>query len=114
MARAQQRMRIEQLEDEPAELAELDRRREHAEREANQVAAELGRHELQLQEAARLVERRRQLAERIVELEAALAGSGAAYDQGRHQEVRRLLGELEPKALVAERLRGAACTLPLT
>jgi exonuclease SbcC len=102
------RQRIEQLEDEPAELAELDRRREHAEREANQVAAELGRLELQLQEAARLVERRRQLAERIVELEAALAGSGAAYDQGRHQEVRRLLGELEPKALVAERLRGAA------
>ena len=102
------RQRIEQLEDEPPELAELDRRREHVEREANQVAAELGRLELQLQEAARLVERRRQLAERIAELEAALAGSGAAYDQGRHQEVRRLLGELEPKALVAERLRGAA------
>ncbi|HET9294696.1 MAG TPA: SMC family ATPase [Gemmatimonadales bacterium] len=102
------RQRIEQLEDEPAELTELDRRRDQAEQEATQVAAELGRLELQLQEAARLVERRQQLAQRVSELEAALAGSGAAYDQARHQEVRRLLGELEPKALLAERLRGAA------
>jgi exonuclease SbcC len=99
------KQRIDQLQHEPAELDELDRRRLRMEQDLSEATAEVGRLEAQAQEAAPLGQERARLLARVAELEAALGEEPVAYDERRHQEVTRAIRELEPIALEAERLR---------
>src|SRR5207244_13208543 len=97
--------RIEQLQAEPRELEELDRRRVELERVLSSATGELGRLDAQAQEVGRLREEQDRLLLRTRELEASLALLLESYDQGRHQAVVERIRELEPLALQAERLR---------
>ncbi len=99
------KQRIDQLQNEPAEVDELDRQRLRMEQDLSDATAELGRIEAQAQEGAPLAEERGRLIARVAELEAALGGAPAAYDEHYHGEVQRKIRELEPLALEAERLR---------
>jgi exonuclease SbcC len=99
------KQRIEQLQNEPPELDELDRRRVELERELSTATSELGRLEAQFQEAAPLDQERRRLLARVAELEAAIGEAPADYDERRHREVQDGIRALEPLALEAERLR---------
>jgi exonuclease SbcC len=99
------KQRIEQLQQEPADLDELERRRVEAERMQSDVTAELGRLEARAQEAAPLAEEQTRLRSRVAELEAALARMPADYDERRHGEIQARIRQLEPLALQAERFR---------
>jgi DNA repair protein SbcC/Rad50 len=99
------KQRIEQLQAEPRELEELDRRRVELERELSSATGELGRLDAQAQEVGRLREEQDRLLLRTRELEASLALLLGSYDQDRHQAVVGRIRELEPLALQAERLR---------
>ncbi len=102
------RQRIEQLQDEPAELRELERQVAVADREAEAAAAAASRLEAPLRDAGVLRERRTALERGVAEFQAALHGAEGTYDQERHAQVQLALGALEPKALEAERYRGLA------
>ena len=99
------KQRIDQLQNEPAELDELDRLRLRVEQDLSDATAEFGRLEAQAQEAGPLGQERTRILARVAELEAALGAPPLAYDERRHREVERALRELEPLALEAERLR---------
>lgn len=99
------KQRIDQLQNEPAELDDLDRRRLAVEQDLSDATAELGRLEAQAQEGGSLAQERSRLLARVAELEAALGTAPAPYDERRHREVQRMIRELEPLALEAERLR---------
>ncbi len=99
------KQRIEQLQQEPAELEDLDRKRILLERELSEATADLGRLEAQFQEAGTLGVERTRLLARVLELETAAGGEGPAYDERRHREVQLGIRALEPLALEAERLR---------
>jgi len=99
------KQRIEQLQQEPAELDDLERRRLELERQHAEVSTELGRLEAQVQEAARLRDEQQRLLARVRELEAELELVPAAYDEVRHREVQARIRQLEPLALQAERHR---------
>jgi exonuclease SbcC len=99
------KQRIEQLQNEPPELDELDRRRVELERELSTATSELGRLEAQFQEAGPLDEERKRLLVRVGELEAAIGDAPADYDERRHRDVQGRIRALEPLALEAERLR---------
>jgi exonuclease SbcC len=98
------KQRIEQLQEEPAEVEELERRRIVLERELSESTAELGRLEAQSQEAERLCRERDELVNRMGELEAVLQEVPGTYDEARHAEVVGRIRELEPVALQVERL----------
>lgn len=100
--------RIDQLQAEPAELRELERQREAAEKALTQASAELSRLETQAQEGPAITAELLRLDARAVELGLAAQQGPASYDPNRHAEVRRKLAELDPLALQAERLRVAA------
>lgn len=102
------RQRIEQLQDEPGELKELERQRVAAESAAESAAAAANRLEAPLRDAAALRERRVELEATLAELQASLSVAEGTYDQDRHREVQRALAALEPKALEAERYRALA------
>jgi exonuclease SbcC len=99
------KQRIEQLQQEPAELEELDRRRVTLERELSETTAELGRLEAQLQEGGSLAGEEDRLVLRVGEVESALSLLVGSYDQERHRVVVAEIKALEPLALQAERLR---------
>jgi exonuclease SbcC len=99
------KQRIDQLQNEPPELDELDRSRLEVERNLTEATADLARLEAQTQDAGPLSEERARLLARVAELDAALGAAPEAYDERRHREVQRLIRELEPLALEAERLR---------
>jgi DNA repair protein SbcC/Rad50 len=99
------KQRIDQLQNEPAELDELDRQRLKVEQDLSDATAELGRLEAQAQDAGRLGEERSRLLGRVAELEATLGEVPAPYDERRHRKIERDIRELEPLALEAERLR---------
>ncbi len=99
------KQRIEQLQHEPPELAEVDRLRVQMERDLSAATTELGRLEAQAQEAAPLGRERKRLTDRVAELEKGLGEAPAAYDERRHRKVDRDIRALEPLALEAERLR---------
>ncbi|HEY7480343.1 MAG TPA: SMC family ATPase [Gemmatimonadales bacterium] len=99
------KQRIEQLEQEPPELEELERRRVALDRELSEGIAELGRLEAQSQEAGPLGEERKRVRRRIRELEAAVGTEPEPYDEERHRAVQAEIRALEPVALEAERLR---------
>ena len=99
------KQRIEQLQNEPPELEEVDRRRVALERELSEATSELGRLEAQFQEAVPLGEERKRLLGRVRELETAIGTELPSYDEQRHREVQAGIRALEPLALEAERLR---------
>jgi exonuclease SbcC len=99
------KQRIEQLQNEPAELDELDRLRLKVEQDLSDATAELGRLQAQAQEGGPLSQERGRLLARVTHLEAALGAAPEPYDERRHRELERLIRELEPLTLEAERLR---------
>ena len=99
------KQRIDQLQQEPTELDELEGRRLRLEQELSDATAELGRLEAQAQEGRALAQERTRLVARVGELEGSLGTAPALYDERRHREVERSVRELEPLALEAERLR---------
>jgi exonuclease SbcC len=99
------KQRIDQLQNEPPELDELDRQRLKVEQDLSEATAELGRLEAQAQDAGPLGDERGKLVARVAELEAALGEAPAPYDERRHRKIEREIRELEPLALEAERLR---------
>jgi exonuclease SbcC len=102
------KQRIDQLQQEPATLVEVDQRRLALEHELSQATAELGRLKAQTQEAGPLHDEQSRLVARVKELENALEQLVDSYDQGRHEAVVRETRALEPLALQAERLRVTA------
>ncbi len=98
------KQRIEQLQLEPRELDDADRRRLALEQELSEVTGEGGRLEALAHERAPLAEERERLLGRVREVEAALAAAPAEYDERRHRAVLAEIRALEPLALEAERL----------
>jgi exonuclease SbcC len=102
------KQRIEQLQQEPAALAETDHRRLQLERELSEATAAVGRLHAQAQEQKPLGEEQGRLLLRVEELEKALALVSGSYDQKRHEAVLRETRALEGLALMVERFRVAA------
>ncbi|MDQ3136280.1 MAG: hypothetical protein M3Q93_01670, partial [Gemmatimonadota bacterium] len=102
------KQRIEQLQIEPKELDELERRRLALEREQSESTAEFGRMQALAQEAGSVRDEHQRLQRRVLELDAALERVVGAYDQARHEAVAVEIQALEPLALQAERLRAMA------
>jgi exonuclease SbcC len=102
------KQRIDQLQQEPAPLAEIDRRKIVLDRELSEATAQQGRLNAQAHEAVPLREEQKRLLLRVGELAKALEGLADSYDQPRHEAVVRETRALEPLALQAERFRVAA------
>ncbi len=100
--------RVEQLQVEPLELRDFERQREEAEKLLTEATGQLGRLQAQAQEGPALRAEQLRLEARIAELELTAAQGPRDYDPNRHAEVRRMLTELDPLALQAERLKAAA------
>ena len=102
------KQRIEQLAGEPQEVVDLEAGRAALARAIELATARVGSLTTQAQEGPTLrTELARQEA-RIRELEAVQRESADRYDAERHAEVRRLVAELGPLALQAERFRTQA------
>jgi exonuclease SbcC len=97
------KQRIEQLQPEPKELDELERRRVALERDLAEATAEQGRLAALAQDGDALKEHAR-LRRRVAELERQVAAGVDAYDPARHESVAAEIHALEPLALQAERL----------
>jgi exonuclease SbcC len=102
------KQRIEQLQLEPRELDETDRRRVALEQELSEVTGEAGRLDALAQEGRSLRHEGERLIRRISDLEASLGPLPRPYDEARHDALMPRIRELEPLALQAERLRVAA------
>ena len=102
------KQRIEQLQAEPREVEELDRRRRAVETDLSGATAEEGRLNAQVQETGRLVGEREKLMVRLREIESSLDPSMGAYDSARHRLLLDDIRALEPLALAAERLHAVA------
>jgi exonuclease SbcC len=102
------KQRIEQLQDEPADVVDLERRRVELERDLSDATGELGRLEALAHEAGRLQAERDRLLSRVGELESTVDGGLGSYDEPRHLEVTARIKALEPIALQAERLNVVA------
>jgi DNA repair protein SbcC/Rad50 len=102
------KQRIEQLQMEPKELDEVERRRIDQERELGEAIAELGRLEALAHEGDALLEEQSRLLRRVHDLEAARDRVPGSYDQARHEALAADIRALEPLALQAERLQAAA------
>ena len=99
------KQRIEQLQVEPAELEDVERRRVALELEQSEAIEELGRLEAQAQDAPSLADERARLGSRVRELETSLQQVVEAYDETRHKTLAGEIRALEPLALQAERLK---------
>ncbi len=99
------KQRIEQLQNEPKELDELERRRLVLEQQLSEATSELGRLNAQIQESGRLKDDRDRLLLRVHELQGALDPLVGSYDAARHEGLLAEIRALEPLALQAERLR---------
>ncbi|HKH84161.1 MAG TPA: SMC family ATPase [Gemmatimonadales bacterium] len=97
--------RIDQLQQEPVTLTEVDQRRLTLEAELSHATAELGRLNAQAQEAQSLREEQKRLQQRVGDLETAVQSVASSYDQARHEAVVREIRMLEPLELQAERFR---------
>ncbi len=99
------KQRIDQLQQEPPALSEIDRRRLALEAELSSGTAELGRLHAQSQQAESLREEHGRLLLRVRDLEGALGRLAGSYDQARHETVLRETRTLEPLELQSERFR---------
>jgi exonuclease SbcC len=99
------KQRIEQLQQEPAELTEAENRRLQLEQELSSATAELSRLKTQENEAAPLRDEQHRLVLRVGELQAVLDQIAGSYDPARHEAVLRESRALESLALQAERFR---------
>ena len=99
------KQRIDQLNQEPASLSEVDRRRLTLEADLSSATAELGRLNAQAQEARSLQEEHGRLLLRVRDIDSALRELAGSYDQARHETVLRETRALEPLELQAERFR---------
>jgi DNA repair protein SbcC/Rad50 len=99
------KQRIEQLQQEPAALTDIEHRRLELEHQLSQATAELGRLNAQAHEAGLLREEQNRLVLRVDELQGVLGQLPGSYDHNRHQVVLRETRALEPLALQAERFR---------
>jgi DNA repair protein SbcC/Rad50 len=102
------KQRIEQLQPEPPELLDAERRRLALEAELAEAAAELVRLTQQVQDGNALARDAARLTERAAALDAELARLPSAHDQARYEQVEREVRALEPLMLQAERHRLAA------
>jgi exonuclease SbcC len=102
------KQRIEQLQQEPSELDQLEQRRIELEQSLSEATAELGRLAAQAQESGSLREEQERLRARVRELEEKLAQLLGWYDEEQHGAVVARIRALEPLALQAERLRVVA------
>ena len=102
------KQRIEQLQVEPRELDDADRRRLGLEQEQSEAIAEQSRLDALAQEGGAMRDEQGRLQLRVRELESAIARIPASYDQQRHEFLVREIRALEPLALQAERLRVVA------
>jgi DNA repair protein SbcC/Rad50 len=102
------KQRIEQLQVEPRELDDADRRRLSLEQEQSEAIAEQSRLDALAQDGGAMREEQGRLQHRVRELEGAIERIPAAYDQQRHEALVREIRALEPLALQAERLRVVA------
>ncbi|HEX3274906.1 MAG TPA: SMC family ATPase, partial [Gemmatimonadales bacterium] len=101
------KQRIEQLQLEPKELDDVDRRRVDLERELSEATGEGGRLLALAQQGDPLQQERELLVRRVAELETSLGRTETAYDARRHELVVAEIRRLEPLSLQAERLRVA-------
>jgi exonuclease SbcC len=99
------KQRIEQLQQEPVPLTEMEGRRLALEQELSQATAGLGRLNAQAHDAGPLREEQNRLVLRMGELQGMVEQVSGSYDQDRHQAVLRQTRALEPLALQAERFR---------
>lgn len=102
------KQRIEQLQAEPKELDEVDRRRVAQEGELGDAISELSRLEALANDGGALREEQSRLILRVRDLEAARDRVPGSYDQARHETLAGEIRALEPLALQAERLRVVA------
>jgi len=102
------KQRIEQLQAEPKELDEVDRRRVAQEGELGDAISELSRLEALANDGGALREEQSRLLLRVRDLEAARDRVPGSYDQARHETLAGEIRALEPLALQAERLRVVA------
>ncbi len=102
------KQRIEQLQPEPPELLDAERRRLVLEAELGEASAELVRLTQQAHDGATLERDAARLADRAAGLEADLARLPSAHDHSRYEKVEREVRALEPLMLQAERHRLAA------
>ncbi len=102
------KQRIEQLQPEPRELDDLERRRVELERELSEATAEQGRLAALAQEGRKLREEHARVRRRVGELEPGLGGEAIPHDERRHEAVAAEIRALEPLALKAERLGALA------
>ena len=100
--------RVEQLEQEPPELRDGDRRKEAAELALAEAGNQLGRLQAQTQDGPAIRAEQARLEPRIADLARQVEDGPEGYDAARHAEVRRQLAALDPLALQAERWRAAA------
>jgi exonuclease SbcC len=99
------KQRIEQLQEEPAALTEIERRRLELDQELSTATAELARLKAQAGEAASLRTEEHRLVVRVSELQGTLDQLTGSYDPARHEAVLRETRALESLALQAERFR---------
>jgi DNA repair protein SbcC/Rad50 len=102
------KQRIEQLQQEPASLTEVERGRLNLEQELTNATADLARLKAQAHEAGLLHEEQERLVLRVEELQGVLDQLFGSYDHARHEAVLRETRALESLALQAERLRAVA------
>jgi len=102
------KQRIDQLQQEPPLLTEIDQRRIALERQLSNATTEQGRLHALAHEAGPLREEQKRLLLRVGDLEGSLEGLADSYDQAHHEAVVRATRALEPLALQAERLRVVA------
>jgi len=102
------KQRIEQLQAEPKELDEVDRRRVAQEGELGDAISELSRLDALANDGGALREEQSRLLLRVRDLEAARDRVPGSYDQARHETLAGEIRALEPLALQAERLRVVA------
>ncbi len=100
--------RIKQLETEPDDLRGAEAERELRERTAREAEVAARGLQEQVQKRPGLLKERETTEERLKELEQHLVESDTAYDQARHDEVKRHIEALEPVVLQAERQRALA------
>lgn len=97
------RQRIEQLKQEPPDLAALETERRQVEQAVQTQTARVAELDTQARERETLDRRRQEHRDRLLALEADLAGKIVSYDDVRHAEVRRRIEALEPLAREAAR-----------